>query len=108
GRSFAAIAAYGVSEDGSVLGRGPEARRINRGQATASLFPLLGGTPRLGRFYTERDDDTASPQPGAVIGYGLWQRDSAAEATSSAGHSRSTTGPIQSSASRRLASRVRT
>jgi predicted permease len=74
-RSVEAIAAYQFGEDGAVLGRGIGARRINRVNATASLFPLLGVRPALGRFYDERDDDTTNPAPVAVIGYGLWQRD---------------------------------
>jgi predicted permease len=75
GQSFEAVAAYAVVEDGVVLGRGLDARRINRGEATASLFPLLGVTPALGRFYTEREDDTSAPEPVVVIGFGLWQSD---------------------------------
>jgi predicted permease len=75
GQSFDGVAAYSVTEDGTVLGHGITARRINRGQATASLFRLLGVTPALGRFYTEQEDDTVAPQPVVVIGYGLWQRD---------------------------------
>ena len=75
GQAFDAVAAYSVTEDGVVLGHGIAARRINRGQATASLFPLLDVTPALGRFYTEQEDDTVAPQPVVVIGYGLWQRD---------------------------------
>jgi predicted permease len=74
-RSFAAVAAYQFYEDSSVLGRGIGARHINRASATASLFPLLGVRPALGRFYDEHDDDTANPAQVAVIGYGLWQRD---------------------------------
>ncbi|HVW05017.1 MAG TPA: ABC transporter permease [Vicinamibacterales bacterium] len=73
--SFEAVAAYQFYEDNAVLGRGSAARYVNRASATASLFPLLGVTPALGRFYDERDDDTANPAKVAVIGYGLWQRD---------------------------------
>ncbi|HWB29920.1 MAG TPA: ABC transporter permease [Vicinamibacterales bacterium] len=73
--SFEAVAAYQFREDGAVLGRGIGARRINRANATASLFPLLGVRPALGRFYDEHDDDTVSPAQVAVIGYGVWQRD---------------------------------
>jgi predicted permease len=75
GTFFTAIAGYSVSEDGMVLGRGVDARRINRGEATANLFPLLGVTPRLGRFFSEREDDVASPEKVVVLGYGLWQRE---------------------------------
>jgi putative ABC transport system permease protein len=73
--AFEAVAAYSITEDGAVLGRGIDARRINLGEATAGLFPLLGVTPELGRFYTEAEDDPIAPQRVVVIGYGLWQRD---------------------------------
>jgi putative ABC transport system permease protein len=73
GQSFDAVAAYSVMEDGAILGRGIDARRVNRGEATASLFPLLGVQAALGRFYTEQEDDTGAPAPVVVIGYGLWQ-----------------------------------
>jgi predicted permease len=74
-QSFEAVAAYSVAEDGVILGRGLDARRINRGEATASLFPLLGVAPALGRFYNEREDDTGAPERVVVIGFGLWQRE---------------------------------
>jgi predicted permease len=74
-RSFDAVAAYQAYTDSSVVGRGISAHRVNRANATASLFPLLGVTPALGRFYDEHDDDTTHPAQVAVIGYGLWQRD---------------------------------
>jgi predicted permease len=73
--SFEAVAAYQFREDGAVLGRGIGARRVTRLNATASLFPLLGVRPALGRFYDEHDDDTSNPAQVAVIGYGVWQRD---------------------------------
>lgn len=72
-RFFEAIAAYGFVPGESVLGRGAGARRITRGHATASLFPLLGVAPAVGRFYTEQEDDVVAPEPVAVISYGLWQ-----------------------------------
>src|SRR5262249_32464451 len=72
---FEGIAAYNVYEGGAIMGRGIDARRVNRGESTASLFPLLGVTPALGRFYDEHDDDPAAPQSVAVLAYGLWQRD---------------------------------
>jgi predicted permease len=73
--AFERVAAYSEYPDGVVFGRGTDARRLNTGQATASLFPLLGVTPALGRFYTEAEDDPVSPQPVVVIGYALWQRE---------------------------------
>lgn len=75
GHSFESIAAYTSYEDGDILGRGADARRINRGEATASLFPLLGVTPAAGRFFTDREDDTVAPERVVVISYDVWQQD---------------------------------
>ena len=38
---------------------------------TASMFPLLGIEPVLGRTFTQQEDDTSAPV--TVISYGLWQ-----------------------------------
>ncbi|MGH9455107.1 MAG: ABC transporter permease, partial [Terriglobia bacterium] len=46
--------------------------RIVGARASASLFPLLGVSPMLGRTYSEQED-----HPGievVVLSYGLWQR----------------------------------
>jgi len=46
--------------------------RVMGARASASVFPLLGVSPILGRTYTEDED-----QPGravVVLSYGLWQR----------------------------------
>jgi len=40
-------------------------------RVTASLFPLLGIDPMLGRTFTQEEDDDASPV--AVISYALWK-----------------------------------
>ena len=74
-RAFAAVAAYSVTENGALYGRGVDARRINRGEATASLFPLLGVTPAAGRFFSEEEDAAAAAQRVVVLGYNLWQRE---------------------------------
>ena len=71
-QSFEQVAAYSVVERTTVLGQGLEARQITRGEATASLFPLLGVAPAAGRFYTEREDDTAQPEHVVVLGDSLW------------------------------------
>ena len=41
--------------------------------ASASLFPVLGVEPALGRFYTPDEDRPGGPHL-AVLGYGLWHR----------------------------------
>ena len=38
---------------------------------TASVFPVLGIDPILGRTFTQQEDDTSAPV--TVIGYALWQ-----------------------------------
>ncbi len=48
------------------------AERVNGARASASVFPLLGVSPILGRTYTEEED-----HPGhavVILSYGLWQR----------------------------------
>jgi putative ABC transport system permease protein len=40
-------------------------------RVTASLFPLLGIEPMLGRTFTQKEDDDASPV--ALISYSLWK-----------------------------------
>jgi predicted permease len=73
--SFAGVAAYVASPDRhAVLGHGADAMLIQQGEATAGLFPLLGVTPALGRFFTSAEDSTAGAARVAVLGYGLWRR----------------------------------
>jgi predicted permease len=70
-RSFAQTAAY--QNDGFNLTGAGAPLRVNADSATASLFPLLGVLPVLGRTFTDEES-----RPGAdavvVISYDLWQR----------------------------------
>jgi putative ABC transport system permease protein len=53
--------------------------RVMGARASASVFPLLGISPLMGRTYTEEED-----QPGraiVVISFGLWQRKYGADPT---------------------------
>jgi predicted permease len=75
GPTFEAVAGYAVYADSTVVGKGAEARRVNRGEATAGFFPLLGVAPIAGRFFTPAEDDTIAPQNVVVIGYELWQQE---------------------------------
>ena len=73
--SFDGVAAYVATAHGQVvMGHGTDAQLIMQGQASADLFPTLGVTPALGRFFTTREDSSAGPERVAVIGYGLWRR----------------------------------
>ena len=74
-KTLESVAAYSVSIDGAILGRGLAARRITRGETTSDLFGLLGVTPTAGRFFTAQEDDPVAPVNVAVIGYGLWQQE---------------------------------
>lgn len=70
-RTLAQIAAYG-SSDRSLTGHGlPE--RVRCGTATASLFPLLGVQPLLGRLFVLEDEMPNGPRL-TVLSHGLWQR----------------------------------
>lgn len=70
-KSLAQIAAYG-SGDCSLTGRGT-AERVRRGDVTASLFPMLGVSPRLGRLFLPEEEVPNGPRV-ALLSYGLWQR----------------------------------
>ena len=75
-RSFDGVGIYVASPHSqAVLGRGVDAKLVQRGQASADLFPLLGVRPALGRFFTADEDNTLGAQRVAVISYGLWQRE---------------------------------
>jgi predicted permease len=74
--TFDGVAAYVASpHNQTILGHGTDARLIQQGQATSSLFPMLGVTPALGRFFTAEEDSRLGAQRVAVISYALWQRD---------------------------------
>jgi predicted permease len=45
--------------------------RARAERLTASVFPVLGIQPLLGRTFTQQEDDTSAPV--AVISYGLWE-----------------------------------
>ncbi|HEX6941723.1 MAG TPA: ABC transporter permease [Gemmatimonadaceae bacterium] len=69
--AFEGVAAYSVGEE--VFGRGRDSRIIRGGNATASLFPLLGVRAAAGRFFLPDEDDTAHPSPVVVLGDGFWR-----------------------------------
>src|SRR5688500_91565 len=71
--SFAHVAAFGYPGTTS-LGRGRDAISIRTNAASASLFPLLGVKPALGRFFLEDEDQPPAGTPVAVISHGFWMR----------------------------------
>jgi predicted permease len=77
-RDIAGIAVYGTFE--ASMGRGAQARLVQRTLATPSLFSLLGVRPALGRFFDEREERVPIGDPVAVLSYGFWQREFGADA----------------------------
>lgn len=71
-RSFDGVAAYSCSPASRlVIGSGEDAEQALGGYATWDLFPLLGVTPRLGRFFGLEDDRPGAP-PVVVLGHAWW------------------------------------
>lgn len=67
-RSFTGVGGF-VSAEYELTGAGePFHARAER--VTASLFPVLGVTPMLGRAFTQNEDDNAAPV--AILSYALW------------------------------------
>jgi predicted permease len=69
--AFESVAAVGTLNR-TVTGDG-EPERVLAAYASASLIPMLGVRPAIGRTFTE-DEDRDGFDRVAVIGYGLWQR----------------------------------
>lgn len=70
-RSFEAFSAFERIESNLSTEEQPE--RVPGARMTASLFPLLGKKPVLGRGLRADEDRPGGP-PVAVLGHGLWQR----------------------------------
>ena len=54
------------------LSGGDEAIRIGGGMTTASLFPMLGVKPLMGRWFTE-EEDRPGAAPVVILGEELWR-----------------------------------
>ena len=68
-RTFRAVAGF-ISADYELSGAGAPLR-AHAERVTASLFPMLGTTPLLGRVFTQSEDELSAPV--AMISYGLWR-----------------------------------
>ena len=68
-RSFAQTAAYEAA--GFNLTGAGTPLRVNAAEVSASVFPLLGVSPRLGHAFTA-DDERQGSTPVAVLSYSLW------------------------------------
>jgi putative ABC transport system permease protein len=62
------------------LASGGEIRWAEGLFVSGGFFPVLGMQPMIGRAFTAADDDPGCGSPGAVIGYGFWQREFAGAA----------------------------
>jgi hypothetical protein len=96
-RSFAALALV-ATDSYTLTGRGTDAERVRGVRATASLLPLLGLSPRIGRPFTPAEDDW-DQAPTAILGDGLWRRRFGADA-SVVGRTIFVNGPAHSPGSR--------
>jgi putative ABC transport system permease protein len=70
--AFASVAAF-TGPGRVTVGRGEDASQANVEGASASLFPLLGVQPTLGRFYTS-EEDAIGGAPVAVLAHEYWER----------------------------------
>jgi putative ABC transport system permease protein len=76
-RSFVQAAAYEAAGF-NLTGEGTPLR-VNAAAVTASVFPLLGVSPRLGHTFTA-DDERPGSTPVAVLSYSLWKNNYGADA----------------------------
>jgi predicted permease len=68
-KSFSSLGGYRTSSY-ELSGVGDPAQ-INAARLTASVFPTLGVSPRIGRAFTQQEDD--GRQQVAVISYAMWR-----------------------------------
>jgi putative ABC transport system permease protein len=71
-QSFSSLAAH-RRDSFNISGAGQLPENVPGAYASASLFPVAGLNPLLGRFYTAEDDKAGAP-PVVVIGENLWTR----------------------------------
>ena len=72
-RSFAGVAAWSTEEAPVAAGPAAPPRLAQVAGASATLFPLLGVRPHLGRFFGAEEDRVPSGTAVAVLGYDLWR-----------------------------------
>lgn len=72
-QGFSSIFAFGGERLN--LAKGGEARYANAIFVSGDAFKTLDVPPLLGRVFTPADDQRSCTSPGAVVGYGFWQRE---------------------------------
>jgi len=55
------------------MGKGNDAREVRAGYASANLFPLLGASASIGRFFNESENLPATVTNVTVLGYHAWR-----------------------------------
>jgi predicted permease len=71
-QAFSAIGAYATGAGVNMTQKGTEPARFTATYATASLLPMLGVTPALGRTFSEQEDFPGRDQV-AVLTYSVWK-----------------------------------
>ncbi len=72
-RSFSGVAGWWAPPRPYAITDPDRVVTVQQMLASASLFPVLGVQPAVGRFYTSAEDRPGGPHR-AVLGYGLWRR----------------------------------
>jgi putative ABC transport system permease protein len=70
-QSFSSIAAFDTADFNLTGSELPE--RVSSAQVSASLFPLLGIKPQLGRVFTDEENEPGRDDV-VLLSHGLWQR----------------------------------
>jgi putative ABC transport system permease protein len=71
-RSFEALAGTSPNFRGTVTGSGAEPEEVPLQLVSASLFPMLGVQPTLGRWF--RPEEDRAPRSVAIVSHRFWQR----------------------------------
>jgi predicted permease len=72
-QSYSGLAAYSAGDGANFSTQASEPVRIATSESTASIWPLLGISPLMGRTYTP-DDDRPGHDHVAVLSYAFWSK----------------------------------
>ena len=70
-KSFESVGTF-LNKDVDISGGLGEPERITAARVSASVFPMLGVSPLIGRTYSQAEDETRAKV--ALLSYSLWQR----------------------------------
>ena len=80
--SASGIAAYNTGTGANLTRDASEPLRVTTSQASAQLLPMLGVKPALGRLFNA-DEDTPGRERVALLTFGFWKTQMAADPASS-------------------------